>query len=183
MSCQHHRVRLACHCRWHGRSGFMSISWSSLDGSYGSALCSLNHRTAGVGDESIDSGKRERKAETPSQDDIKAGAHMRTADAVQVLGIQEAKLRTLSRSVGFKRWPGRKLSSVINQAKVLNTRLVWSICDWQRRFYVRNRTQCQVLNTEGDQRHRVSTPAQPRQCCKPSAAMKCRESCPVKACS
>lgn len=59
------------------------------------------------------------KSETPSHDDIKAVAHMRIADAAQALGIKEAKLRTLSRQVGFRRWPGRKLSSVLNQAKVI----------------------------------------------------------------
>lgn len=60
----------------------------------------------------------ESKSEAPSHDEIKAVAHMRIADAAQALGIKEAKLRTLSRQVGFKRWPGRKLSSVLNQAKV-----------------------------------------------------------------
>lgn len=85
-------------------------------------MCSINYTTNNfdLGD-TIPVGNEESKtAEAPSHDQIKAVAHMRIADAAQVLGIKEANLRALSRVVGFKRWPGRKLSSVINQAKVLN---------------------------------------------------------------
>jgi RWP-RK domain len=70
---------------------------------------------------------------SPSLEAIKAVAHMRIADAAQVLGIKEAKLRTLSRLVGFKRWPGRKLSSVIYQAKVCHMSVaVWLLCGLSR---------------------------------------------------
>lgn len=54
----------------------------------------------------------------PSHKEVKAVLHMNQTEAAKVLGISDAKLRTLQRAMGLKRWPGRKLNSVMNHKKV-----------------------------------------------------------------